>query len=547
MYRENPDYVLSWLTHGLLEADVALADDSGRALRIARGMIDWFSSLEHNWLLPEFMPPDRTTGDVPPVYGANTGHQIYLISQGIIHHTRMATSPLGKQRDVDVVAQLYQEDEWLAALQQRDDRAIWQKHWFPHNYEVTAFEAYLDMYSLTGNNTYLESILAAWAMFRESFLHVGGAMALNEGSHGTNLSLGLWYPPKSYYLEGAASTGFQRKHNPHISGETCGSVFWVKLNQRFHRIFPTNESFVAEIERSLLNIGIANQAAAVGSPLAGVRSFALLHGQKNKIQNISTCCEGQGTRLHGSLPEYIFSTYSNNSAVPGVSVNIWAAAAIEGLHFGTGTVVSLSVTSTFPYPQPAGQPLKLTIGVYPSSSPAQVAVPINDHTGQNVSAQFEVALRIPSWISRASVTIKLNGRSIGIGRRGSFFKLQREFQDRDEISLELPMGFRTTHYVGFNQINGSKRVAYEFGPSLLVALPSSTAAWNNATDCLHVRGVNASSPDSWLQPEGSKPPLNMRFKPHVKSANDEVAPVTFVPYFSVNDELMTAYPAYDAV
>ena len=151
MYRENPDYVLAWLTHGLLEADVALADGSGRALKIARGMIDWFSDVQKNWLLPEFMPPDRTiTADVPPMYGANTGHQIYLISQGIIHHSRMATSAVGKQRDVDVIATLYQEDEWLAGLRAKDPAAIWQKKWFPHNYEVTAFEAYLDMYVLTG-------------------------------------------------------------------------------------------------------------------------------------------------------------------------------------------------------------------------------------------------------------------------------------------------------------------------------------------------------------------------------------------------------------
>ena len=47
------------------------------------------------------MPPDRTIEvDVPPVFGANTGHQIYLISQGIIHHSRMATSEQGRQRDV---------------------------------------------------------------------------------------------------------------------------------------------------------------------------------------------------------------------------------------------------------------------------------------------------------------------------------------------------------------------------------------------------------------------------------------------------------------
>jgi hypothetical protein len=44
-----------------------------------------------------------------------------------------------------------------------------------------------------------------------------------------------------------------------------------------------------QIERSLLNIGVANQAIKVGDQLAGVRSFALLHGHKNKIQNISTC------------------------------------------------------------------------------------------------------------------------------------------------------------------------------------------------------------------------------------------------------------------
>jgi hypothetical protein len=101
MYRENPDYVLSWLTHGLLEADIAQADGSGHAIQIARGMIDWFSNVSKNWLLPEFMPPDRTVAtDIPPVYGANTGHQIYLISQGIIHHSRMATSALGRQRDV---------------------------------------------------------------------------------------------------------------------------------------------------------------------------------------------------------------------------------------------------------------------------------------------------------------------------------------------------------------------------------------------------------------------------------------------------------------
>ena len=152
MYRENPSYVTSWLIHGLLEASVVERVPAtgvgvgvgnvsrGGALQTARGMIDWFNSPKENFLLPEFTPPDRTfEADLPPVYGANQGHQIYLESQGIIHHTRMATSKLGKLRDIVAVKALYQEDEWLSQLAARNTRGIWQKNWFPHKCDFTLF------------------------------------------------------------------------------------------------------------------------------------------------------------------------------------------------------------------------------------------------------------------------------------------------------------------------------------------------------------------------------------------------------------------------
>ncbi len=41
---------------------------------------------------------------------------------------------------------------------------------FPHNYEVTAFEAYLDMYVLTGNSTYLEAMHGAWDLFMQHWI-----------------------------------------------------------------------------------------------------------------------------------------------------------------------------------------------------------------------------------------------------------------------------------------------------------------------------------------------------------------------------------------
>ena len=47
------------------------------------------------------------------------------------------------------------------------------------------------------------------------------------------------------------------------------------LNQRMHRLWPSNESFTGEIERSLINIGMAGQTPG------GVRYFARLHGVKD--------------------------------------------------------------------------------------------------------------------------------------------------------------------------------------------------------------------------------------------------------------------------
>ena len=43
---------------------------------------------------------------------------------------------------------------------------------------------------MTGNQTYLDAALGGWAMLRESWIHVGGSLAINEEQY---------YPPKSYY------------------------------------------------------------------------------------------------------------------------------------------------------------------------------------------------------------------------------------------------------------------------------------------------------------------------------------------------------------
>ena len=84
--------------------------------------------------------------------------------QGIIKHTRMALTDLGTQADVDMAVRFYEERWWLEELAARNLSAIWARHFDPHSYENTAFEAYVELYILTGEQRYMDAMFGAWEM-----------------------------------------------------------------------------------------------------------------------------------------------------------------------------------------------------------------------------------------------------------------------------------------------------------------------------------------------------------------------------------------------
>ena len=314
---EHPDYTTSWTVHGFLEAHVA---GNAKALRMIRAHMNVFNN--HS-LLPTFLPPDggnwpwaTPAGPFPP--GLNnrtsytgstlTGHTIYLIVQGLIHSTRMALSPVGTRADVELLERHYIEPWWLQALAARDVTVISHKLYDAHNYQLTGIEAYLDLYILTGNTAYLDAVMGAWEMHRDpvrGFIHIGGSLAINEGGV---------YEPGSYWLTGdypgaehwkrdamreargraagepGAAHGahkgshghahahghahhgraLQKDWGNHPTGEFCGAVFWLKINQRLHRLYPENETFVLEMEREVYNEGLTHQ----GKGGEGIRYFS---------------------------------------------------------------------------------------------------------------------------------------------------------------------------------------------------------------------------------------------------------------------------------
>lgn len=448
-------YTRAWVTHGLIEAGYA---GNKKAFPLLRGFYDWFDQCPY---LSEMLRRPRQG------------------TQGIIPMTRTYFTPVGKPKDIQVVQQYFQENYWMEQMANRDTKAIWLYPYDrPHNYLVTGIEPYFDLYRATGDKKYLNAVLGAWDLYHDNWEHIGGSLAINEGD--------FLYQPKSYYL---------RKE----TGELCGNAFWIKLNQRFHLLYPEEEKYVAEIEKSIYNVAIANQYGS-----EGIRYFARMVDRKygdhypNSHHCMNTCCEGQGTRIYGSLPEYIYSV-----AKDGIYVDLYSASEIS---FQVGNnPMSLKMNTRFPY-----------------SPDVQMIV------GSRQSLKSKVNIRVPSWAS-AEMAVKVNGNEYAKGKPGTYLLIDREWKNGDVISFTLPMDFRVTKYTGMEKGFEDGHYAIEYGPVLL-AMVGVKAKKNNI-------GVKATAETikSMLKPVDGKP---------LHFAVEGSTEFEYWPYFEVQDEPFSCFAEY---
>lgn len=584
-----PDYCAAWVTRGLLDSYVAGVD---QALDLARQSSSTFNNHSS---LPFILPQNGGPNPVQPYpagfdnvthggYGQASGHMIYIEYQGMIKHTLMALSDAGTQADVDLIEEHYQEDWWLQALLARDPfHGIWHRQFFSHNYEITAFEAFLDMYVLTGNSTYLTAMLNAWSMLREAWILPSGVITLNENNY---------YPPQSYFIgfrginvasghhahahahaeahaheeegegdpqyyhapcmpgpgvsttdeeEGTYRSPLQvlrsaamepEHHEAAVSypndsdpptGELCGSVFWSHFNQRFHRLFPDNETFVAEIERSILNVGVAAfgfpGSGGQGPNGTGIRYFANQHKQKQNPSMHASCCEGQGTRLFGALPEFVYTTATSDGSrsgpVTGVYVDLYAASTINFTVAGGGAA-SLTQDTAWPY----GTTVSITLTL-PSAT------------------TLDLALRMPYWVAAASVPVSINGSPYATaGVPGTYLHINQAWPaGATTIAYSLPMAFSAHNYTGSSQIPPYNRYSYLYGPVSLAA----EGPWNTTIDALVMpqsANLDPANPAAWMQPAGDGNSLHFT----VAGAQG----YTFKPYYEIQTagELFSVFPCF---
>lgn len=454
---ERGGYTRAWVTHGLIEAGYA---GNPKAFRLLRGFYDWFNQCPY---LPRMM-----RGGMQGV-------------QGMIGNTRMYFTSVGKPEDIQVIQRFYQENYWLDGLAARNTDVVWQYPYDrPHNYLITDFEAYLDIYRATGDKRYLDAMNGAWDLYHDRWEHVGGSIAITEFGE---------FPPDSYRLK--AQFPFCE------TGETCGSVFWARFNQRFQLMYPGEEKYANEIEKSIYNVVLANQ---VGS--RGIIYHARLVGMKGDLPVplcTNSCCEGQGTRLLGSLPEYIYSV-----APDGIYVNLFEPSTIEWQQDGAQLKADL-------------------LGSFPMNPDVTLQITSSQ------AAQSKIRIRVPSW-AYGPMQVGINREAAVSGDPGSYLTLDRIWSTGDTVRFTLPMQLKLTRYKGLDRVEGHERFSLEYGPILLALVGSSDAV-------LRVPGGKRHEDVLPRIKQDPDRPLHFTIEDNPE--------FTYIPYWQVVTEPFTCFPVID--
>jgi DUF1680 family protein len=199
------------------------------------------------------------------------------------------------------------------------------------------------------------------------------------------------------------------------------------------------------------------------------------------------------------LPEYIYSL-----AEDGVYVNLFEASHIH--HKTKSGELELDMETKFPYNN------KVDITVKSQKS-----------------LKSKIRVRIPTWVEE-NVSIRVNGKKAATGTPGTYVTLSRTWKSGDNISFELPMGFKTKVYKGLEEeYNDGLHYIVQYGPILLAAVNEKEPQ----------RKVDIAIPESKLE-KSLKPIDGKPLHFSIKGESD----VVFIPYFELQDELFTCYPKF---
>jgi len=490
--KEYPHYVRIWFTYGLYAAWLSGNKDAGILLK------NW-----QNWFNNEFT-------DLPVIKYLN------LAFQGNVCSPFVYNTPFGSKQDIEITQKYYEEPWRLAQFILGQEDAVQTRHQHgyephPHGTEIEGFEGYLDLYKATGSYYYLNAVESFYKAYKEGFQHVGGGIVLCEFQDAKPGETWL-RPPRRY-------------------SELCCTAFWMWLNQRFHRLYPMEERYMSEIEKSLYNVAIAGQDEGVA-----IRYFAWLEGKRvdgrdlNRDWNPTHCCSGVAVRIFGMLPEFLYSI--NEDAV---YFNIYGSS--EFTWERDSNKIRITQITDMPYD-------------------GKVEIKIECERTE----KFKVMLRIPSWAD-GDVSVIL-GSETYTGTPGTYLCIERFWEaDADNVmEYQLKFKWRQTKYSGVDKVNGFERYALEYGPLLMAAVSDKKPETEVSIDDLKALS-DKEAYQKILDEKGPEEPFYSLFKLRLNPEDftswlikDEKAlsfkvkgydDLTYMPYFEVEvGRYFACYPLF---
>eukprot|EP01043_Picozoa_sp_COSAG02_P085773 COSAG02_NODE_23355_length_721_cov_1.135048_1_plen_138_part_10 len=137
---------------------------------------------------------------------------------------------------------------------------------------------------------------------------------------------------------------------------------------------------------------------------------------------------------------------------------------MSGVHINFFAAAKLSVF----VPGSTGAHVSTNISIetdWPISHPVSVVV-----ATESALESFDLAIRIPSWVSTLAVSITVNGtRRRVAGQPGSYAHIVYHPwpSGQTKIAFELSMKLQSHRYNGADQFSGLSRYAFTVGPILL--------------------------------------------------------------------------------
>lgn len=278
------------------------------------------------------------------------------------------------------------EGEWVSERFPHPD--VW---WSWENgqkaYEMmSCYEGLLQLYLVNGNYKYFKAVVDVVENIIDTEINIAGSGSAFE----------CWYH------------GVENQTRPtYHTMETCVTITWMKLC--FNLLQVTGDSkYADQIEKTFYNALLASMKFDAGeiakySPLEGMR-----HSGEEQCGMHINCCNANGPRGFTLMPAFAYMKTENT-----VFVNFYCESEAT-VKLEADNEVFIQQKTTYPEND------KIILEINPKKS-----------------REFEIALRIPEWSEKTSLTI--NGDSIKNLKAGTYKRVKRAWKKGDRIELQLDL------------------------------------------------------------------------------------------------------------